>query len=341
MAVSDRPLVTFALLAYNQERYVREAIEGAFAQTYSPLQIILSDDYSSDRTFDIMQEMAAGYVGPHQINLNRNARTVGVGDHVNRVFDLAAADVVVLAAGDDISLPHRTAKLAAESSEDVVVVYSSTTIVDESGKILRGESIYPDPKNETSYAYRVSTYCRGVVGCSAAYRKKVFETFGPLLPTTIAEDRALAFRGYAVGKVVFVEEPLVKYRTHAQNIWSTRRVMSNEGLRQLVARRAAIRRTSYVQFLADLNSGAIANADQRDLEQARRIAAQRLIEAQAEELVLSRQWRERLAGLWCCLTRRMSPFMRVKLVLIATTRWIYLYRLKRIGARLAASTNAH
>ena len=37
---TDRPLVTFALFAYNQEDYIREAVEGAFAQTYEPLEII-------------------------------------------------------------------------------------------------------------------------------------------------------------------------------------------------------------------------------------------------------------------------------------------------------------
>jgi len=40
----ERPLLTFALFGYNQEQYIREAVEGAFAQTYSPLEIILSDD---------------------------------------------------------------------------------------------------------------------------------------------------------------------------------------------------------------------------------------------------------------------------------------------------------
>lgn len=62
---TDRPLVTFALFAYNQEDYVREAVQDAFAQTYEPLEIILSDDCSSDRTYQIMHEMAVAYRGPH------------------------------------------------------------------------------------------------------------------------------------------------------------------------------------------------------------------------------------------------------------------------------------
>ena len=59
---TSKPLLTFALAALNQERFIREAVEAAFAQTYSPLEIILSDDCSDDRTFDIIREMAAAYL---------------------------------------------------------------------------------------------------------------------------------------------------------------------------------------------------------------------------------------------------------------------------------------
>lgn len=37
----ERPLVTFALFAYNQEKYIRRAVVGAFSQTYEPLEIIM------------------------------------------------------------------------------------------------------------------------------------------------------------------------------------------------------------------------------------------------------------------------------------------------------------
>ena len=57
-ASADRPVLTFAVVSCNQEQFVREAVEAALAQTYSPLEIILSDDCSDDRSFEIMQEMA-------------------------------------------------------------------------------------------------------------------------------------------------------------------------------------------------------------------------------------------------------------------------------------------
>ena len=94
--MTDRPLITFALFAYNQEKFIEEAVLGVFYQTYSPLEIILSDDGSSDNTFEIMSRMASEYVGPHTIVLNRNQPNIGLIQHVNKVVDeISKGEIVV------------------------------------------------------------------------------------------------------------------------------------------------------------------------------------------------------------------------------------------------------
>src|SRR6266849_9203349 len=103
----DKPLLTFAIAALNQERFIREAVDAAFAQTYSPLEIILSDDCSEDRPFEIMCEMAKVYRGPHRIVLNRNPIRRSIGVHINRIMEVSQGELILAAAGDDISLPQR------------------------------------------------------------------------------------------------------------------------------------------------------------------------------------------------------------------------------------------
>ena len=118
MDAEEKPLLTYCLVTYNQEKYVRESVLSAFAQTYSPLEIVLSDDCSTDRTFEIMRELAAGYRGPHRIILNRNERNLGLGMHASKVWgELSSGRWLIGAAGDDISLPERAEAVARAAQQ--------------------------------------------------------------------------------------------------------------------------------------------------------------------------------------------------------------------------------
>ena len=90
----DLPLVTFALFAYNQEKYIREAVEAALAQDYPNLEIILSDDCSTDRTFEVIQNIVSKYKGRHRVIHNRNQSNLGISRHLNMAFSMVSGDFV-------------------------------------------------------------------------------------------------------------------------------------------------------------------------------------------------------------------------------------------------------
>lgn len=214
MIESNRPLVTFALFAFNQENYVADAIEAAFAQTYSPLEIILSDDCSSDRTFELMQSAAAEYKGPHRIVLNRNPKNLNIGGHVNSVAKLASGDLIVLAAGDDISLPARTEKLLnrwLEIGSLPAVLYSDFEPINAESKLveLQSESIY----RGAHHKHAIAAGDIRVLGATTAVSRKVFSDLPPLDYSVRHEDRVLPFRAMLLGGAVsLVDEKLVRYR---------------------------------------------------------------------------------------------------------------------------------
>ena len=95
------PLVTFAVFGYNQEKYIREAVESALAQSYEPMEVVLSDDCSTDQTFEIMQEMARSYVGNKIVIARRTHANLGTFLHVVDVANIAKGELLVLAAGDE------------------------------------------------------------------------------------------------------------------------------------------------------------------------------------------------------------------------------------------------
>lgn len=209
----DRLLVTFALFTYNQEKYVRAAVEGAFAQTYSPLEIILSDDCSSDRTFEIMSEMAEAYEGPHSICVLQSPQNLGLAGHINRVARIFRGEVMIVAAGDDISRSDRTSVLMSEyeANQEILSVYSANTHISENGSFIKNDFLPNtyDRKSIQDLVLRNNL----VTGSSASYHRKIFDRFDDLSLDLIYEDRALPFRAILLGgKIAAIGQPLVRYR---------------------------------------------------------------------------------------------------------------------------------
>jgi glycosyltransferase involved in cell wall biosynthesis len=218
-APQDRPLVTFALFAYNQEHYIREAVEGAFAQTYEPLEIILSDDCSSDRTFEIMQEMAAAYKGPHRILLRRSESNKGVAAHFNNVVGSSKGTFIVVAAGDDISLANRVSHCAEHfrMQADLTFIETPTNEISDKGEFIKEYYAHAHQTKITldMLIQRTST---GLVGASRAYQAELFRKFPPLFDDCPTEDSTTILRGLIVGNGLYSSTITVNRRVHDASI---------------------------------------------------------------------------------------------------------------------------
>ena len=210
----EYPLVTFALFAYNQEKYIREAVEGALAQDYPNLEIILSDDCSPDRTYEIMREAASKYQGPHAIRLNRNIKNLGIAGHVNTLMGLVSTDFVVVAAGDDISEATRTSELVKvwmDSAGHALSIHSSARNIDEDGVDL-GTLRRGCTDEELSDLAGHASKNLGVLGATHGWDLSLIRKFQPILPSVINEDVILPARAALLGLVHFIDKPLVRYR---------------------------------------------------------------------------------------------------------------------------------
>jgi glycosyltransferase involved in cell wall biosynthesis len=338
----DKPLLTFALVGYNQERFIREALRGAFSQTYSPLEIILSDDCSNDRTFEIMSEIAATYRGPHRVLLNRNASRFGLGGHINRVMEMVHGELVVVAAGDDVSLPERVAIVCKAWKSDgkrATIVHSSFITIDEAGVPL-GESPSPlSPRQPLPLVVQASAPCEflktlkpNVTGCANAWSPRLFSAFGPLSPNIVYEDKAIAFRSVVAGRILMVDVPLVKYRKHQDNLYYRSRglnssITSIRDEERRLQNSLELRAVMYAGFQADLDTARGKGLLSEDEHSRSRSEAQRLrkaFELQArylksgfwmKTLILCRLLRMRLNWVaWRAMLRRWMP---VSLVLIS------------------------
>ncbi|WP_180009147.1 glycosyltransferase [Acinetobacter sp. YH12238] len=214
----ERPLVTFALFAYNQEQYIREAIEGAFSQTYEPLEIILSDDKSSDRTFEIMQEMVAAYKGPHRVIARQSSENRGLLNHILDVAHESNGEYIVVAAGDDISRNYRTSLTILEMRKNNLDVLSacsleisqnSNQVIGKRGAVTITQDIWL--KNSPNILQ--------IHGATAAYRRSFLVAIPLPIKKVFLEDTAFRILAFWMQKQVGVmNEPLILYRIDGNNI---------------------------------------------------------------------------------------------------------------------------
>jgi len=211
--MSAQPRASILLLAYNQERTVQCAAASCLAQDCEPLEIILSDDASTDSTFALLQAIAADYRGPHRVWARRNVENLGIGAHYNELLAASRGQLLVSAAGDDISEPDRVRRLlaawdATDGRADLIASHViDLDIDDEVHEIIRVDdlSVYKSPRDWASRRPYI-------IGAGHAFTRRMMARFGPLAREVFYEDQIMVFRAIASGGAVTVDAPLVRYR---------------------------------------------------------------------------------------------------------------------------------
>jgi glycosyltransferase involved in cell wall biosynthesis len=208
MAENNKPLVTLAVVGYNQSPYVCEAIAGALAQDYSPLEIIVSDDCSTDDTFERMEKAVREYRGPHSVVLNRNPENQSIGAHISTVNRLAHGELVIAAAGDDVSVPDRVSRIVEAwlaNNKQAGVLHSACRVIGVDGDVV--EDLACPCLDALESAEATASSSAFVIGATEAWDKSIFDVFGDLRADLVHEDRALPFRSLLLGRTYPLHRP--------------------------------------------------------------------------------------------------------------------------------------
>ncbi|MBU3658430.1 MAG: glycosyltransferase [Flavobacteriales bacterium] len=228
--IKDNPRVSLIVLSYNQEKYISEALDGAFSQDYDNLEIVVSDDCSTDSTWSIITEKVKNYNGKHKIIINKNEVNIGLVRHVNKVLsDFFNGDFIAWAAGDDISIPNRITKCIEffNKNEDVVALSTNLIVIDSDSNLHSNQKV--DLKNDVIYDinYYLSDEYKHINGPSRMMKKEMILAFPPLNENCPTEDTTMLLRAFLYGKVAILKDKFVNYRVHSTNLSSA------EGLKKM------------------------------------------------------------------------------------------------------------
>lgn len=212
--------ISILITSYNQKRYLVEAIESALHQSLPPLEIIISDDNSTDGSQEIIEHYRAKY--PDLVIPFLQKKNLGISNNRNFLINKAQGRFITFLDGDDRFLPN---KLLSEyqallKNHNCQFVFSNVYYINESGSRtgcwLKGTRSKIDnvflktfsrsfPKNQLFRNELVDIQCVKEIG-----------NYDPKF--SLYEDWDFKIRLTKHFKACYCPEALVEYRRHKMNI---------------------------------------------------------------------------------------------------------------------------
>ncbi len=142
--MTDRPLVSVGLPVRDGEATLARTLEGLLAQTHEPLEIIVSDNCSSDRTAEIAGDHAERFT---QIHYVRQSEPLSAFENFRRVLGESRGEYFLWAADDDHRNPEYVANLLARLEADPQAILCFGDLAVFSGEIADSRLVSLDFEN--------------------------------------------------------------------------------------------------------------------------------------------------------------------------------------------------
>lgn len=206
--MEHKALVSIALCTYNGEEFLREQLESIVNQTYSPIELIIVDDSSSDNTYKILTEFAAKH---SFIKIFQNLENIGYIKNFEKALKLCSGDFIALSDQDDIWDRTKIEKQVNKIGNNLLI-YHDSEFIDQHGQSLNIRmsdimNLYRGNEPE------VFLFFNCISGHSVLMKKRLRDELLPF-PDTYFHDWWMGYVATNLGSVDFIEECLIKYRQH-------------------------------------------------------------------------------------------------------------------------------
>jgi glycosyltransferase involved in cell wall biosynthesis len=210
--MNESPLVSVALATFNGEKYLAQQLDSLLAQDYPNLEIVISDDGSTDSTSQILARYAKL---DQRIRLLPRSGNLGAILNFSRCFAACHGDLISPCDQDDIWYPRKTSRLV-EAMGDALLIYCNSRLIDGENRptgCMLADTLYMIHGNDP----RAFIFSNSVLGHAMVFRKCILDAHGAIT-AGVPHDWWLAFVAANLGHITYLDEVLVDYRRHEASI---------------------------------------------------------------------------------------------------------------------------
>ena len=213
------PRVSILCLTYNQQDLVEQTLLSALEQEYDNLQVVVSDDASSDSTAKVIRTLAKKYPGRLVPVLNKSRGGITV--NMNRGLALCDGEYVAFLGGDDIFLPGKIARQVAfmQAHPEVILSHHDVDVFDSATDktLYHWSERYGKHSGGADSVIRLGTY---MCGTTVMARRDRIPVNGADVRIPAASDWLLWVEMLAEsgGQFGYLDETLARYRRSMGNV---------------------------------------------------------------------------------------------------------------------------
>ena len=228
----NKPFVTIIMATYNGEAFLEEQLDSIAKQEYKNIELLIADDNSSDKTYEILTHYAEKF---RWIHLRRNEKRLGLIRNFEKLLESAQGDYISFCDQDDVWEKEKLSKsieaLQKEDNSKPLMFHSDLLVMDAKHNII-------DPSffkmrhytfKEKKQIDAILGRC-GVIGNTMVINQKLKSLVLPFPDDIEVHDYWIALINELYGKRLTSYEPLIRYRLHQANSSNTLKSIKGQGV---------------------------------------------------------------------------------------------------------------
>lgn len=202
--------ISVCIATYNGEEYIIEQLNSILPQLKEKDEIVISDDYSSDKTVMLIESL-----NDSRIKIFYNVKKKGYTGNFENALNNSSGDVIFISDQDDIWLPNKTQECLSQLKNFDFVV-SDGRVVNSSLSVIYN-SFFAISKPYSSLMGNIFKF--SYLGCCMSFRKELLIKALPFPENHLlcTHDNWLFLVAASFYKVKIISEPLILYRRHNSN----------------------------------------------------------------------------------------------------------------------------